>query len=315
MNLFRYIQSLRAQKVETENMLNLVGNHPIMSVGLRERLNELNRKIEELPSDVSEPKVQLLFSGLAVMGNSGIKSSFLGKTLKAFQEMVKTQAALIRYGNVAERGKAKRGANADLYITALPTGSFGVELTQLQHNDLFEEQEVGRAIHEVMELIEHVCSSESDYEEAIMNTPKRNISNLKAFFKEVSDEESMIKMQSGNFQVEAPYDLVLIANSRLSSIESLDEEIFINGLFRGALLDSGKFEITADDGTKYSGLIGEDVEEDTIINYDQTLINHRCRFHLMVHNITFSNGNTKTTYELLEISPIQDMLSNELYLE
>lgn len=303
MNLYRQIQSLKTQIVETEMMLALVKNHPIMSIGFKERLDNLRLELESLPKDVVEPKVQLLFSGMAVVGSQGIKSTFLGKILKSFQEMVNTQSALIRYGKVAERGKARRGSLADLYITALPTGSFGVELTQLQQNDFFEDVEVGQAIHEVMELIGDVCGNEENFENALVNTPKRNITNLKAFFKQVNDEQSMIKMQSGDFIVEAQYEDVSVAFTRLSNAVTEISTLFIKGVFRGALLDSGRFEIQDEEGNKYCGFISSEIDEDTLVNYDQNLLNQTCKFHLIVQNITFSTGKVKTSYELIEVNP------------
>lgn len=304
MNLYRHIQSLKTQIIETERMLSLLKGHPIMSVGFQERLDELKNELASLPQNVTEPRVQLLFSGNAVIGSKGIKSAFLGKTLKAFQEMIKTQAALVRYGSVAERGKAKKGAHADLYITALPTGSFGVELTQLQNNELFEDEEVGTAIHEVMQLIEKVCNNEETFEDALADTPKRNINNLKSFFKHVYDEHSMIKMQSGDFIVEAPFEEVEMAYSRLSETTTEENDLFITGVFRGALLDSGRFEIQDEEGKKYSGFISSEINEETLVNYDQNLLNQTCKFHLVVSNITFSTGKVKTSYELIEVTSL-----------
>lgn len=301
MNLYRYIQALKVDIIETERMLSLVSDHPIMSVGLREKLETLKLELSQLPKNIKEPRIQLLFSGSAVVGSTGIKSSFLGKTLKAFQEMVKTQSALLRYGNVAQRGRAKTGANADLYITALPTGSFGVELTQLNQNDLFEEEEVGEAIHNVMELIDKVCSSDESYETAISNTPKRNITNLKLFLEQINNEGSILKMQSGDLQIEVQLEEVRNAYTRLSSTTTIDQEMFINGLFRGVLLDSGKFEVQDTEGKKYHGFISDDLTEDTLIDYDQHLINRTCKFHIIEHNMTFGNGNKKVSYELVDI--------------
>lgn len=38
MSLFNRIQEIKAQIVDTERMLNLVGDHPIMSLGAKDKL-------------------------------------------------------------------------------------------------------------------------------------------------------------------------------------------------------------------------------------------------------------------------------------
>jgi hypothetical protein len=75
-------------------------------------------------------------------------------------------------------------------------------------------------------------------------------------------------------------------------------------VFRGALLDSGRFEIQDEEGKKYSGFISSEINEDTLVNYDQNLLNETCKFHLIESNITFSTGKVKTSYELIEVTPL-----------
>ncbi|MEO6633180.1 MAG: hypothetical protein ABIN13_15700 [Mucilaginibacter sp.] len=179
------MESIRAQIVDTERLLALVKDHPIMSEGLLEKLNNLREELKKIHKETIEPKIRLLFSGGAVKGSIGIKSSFVGKTIRPFQEMIKTQSALVRFGNVAKRGQAKRSVSTELYITSLPMGSFGVELSKLESEDLFAEHDVAHAIHEIMDLIRNTSESDTVFENSIKKTPKRNLSNLKKFLTKV----------------------------------------------------------------------------------------------------------------------------------
>ena len=94
MSLFREIERIKAQIVDSERLLEMVIEHPLMAEGLKEKISELKKQLETMPKESFEPRIHLLFSGNAVMGSQGIKSTFLSKTLNPFQEMVKTQAAL-----------------------------------------------------------------------------------------------------------------------------------------------------------------------------------------------------------------------------
>lgn len=301
MNLYRKIQSIKAQIVDTQRLLEMVLDHPIMSEGLAERLTLLKQELELLPKESFEPSVQLLFSGGAVFGSQGIKSSFVSKTISPFQEMVKTQVALLRFGRVGQRGQSKKGANTDLYLTALPVGSFGVELCQLEANDLFDSIDVSKAMKDVMKLVVNSASDDETFESSIENTPKRNLIKLKNFLQEIVNENSILKMESGELGIELPKEKIIEAFQRVSSVIDEEKEIIINGIFRGLLLDSGKFEIQDEEGKRISGLISEDLNEKQLIEYDKSFLNINCILHLRVHKTKFKTGNEKTNYELLEI--------------
>jgi hypothetical protein len=301
MNLFRKIQSIKVQIVDTERLLEMVNNHPLMSESLTGKLNELKRELASLPKESLEPKVQLLFSGNAVIGSQGIKSSFVSKVLTPFQEMVKTQVALERFGHVGKRGQAKRGSLAGLYLTALPVGSFGVELSQLENDDFFESIDVSKGMKEVMSIISSSSIDDETFENTLEKIPGRSLANLKTFLQEVAAEKSVLKMESGEVGIEISKEKVEEAYQRVSSTTDEENEIIISGTFRGLLLDSGKFEILNDEGHKLSGSISDELDEERLIDYDKMYLNTICEIHLRVHKTRFKTGNIKTDYELLEI--------------
>lgn len=303
MSLYRQIQSIKAQIVDTERLLEMVLDHPLMSEGLAERLSLLKQELENLPKESFEPRIQLLFSGNAVVGSQGIKSTFISKTLTPFQEMVKTQAALVRFGKVGKRGQAKKGANTELYLTALPVGSFGVELSQLKSNDIFDSMDVSMAMKEVMTLVVNSATDDETFEACMEQTPKRNLTNLKKFLQEITDENSVLKMESGELGIELPKEKIVEAFQRVSATIDEETELIINGTFRGLLLDSGKFEIQDEEGKRISGFISEEIEEEQLVEYDKTFLNSNCIIHLRVHKTKFKTGNAKTDYELIEIRP------------
>jgi hypothetical protein len=302
MSLFRKTQSIKAQIVDTKRLLDLVLGHRIMSKGLVERLKLLNLELESLPKQSYEPKIQLLFSGNAVVGSQGIKTTFVSKAMNPFQEMVKTQVALIRFGKVGKRGQAKNRATTELYLTALPVGSFGVELSHLESNDLFDEIDVSNAMKDVMSLVANSAKDDETFESSIEHTPKRNLSNLKKFLHEITHEKSVLKMECGELGIELTKEKIFEACQRVSSTIDEQSEIFVEGIFRGLLLDSGKFEIQDNLGKSISGFISQDIKEEQLVEYDKSFLNKNCTIQLRVHKTKFKTGNEKTDYELLEIS-------------
>ena len=314
MNLFRETERIKAQIVDTQRLLELVLEHPLMSVSLKERLYSLQAELEELPKESNEPKISLLFSGKAVVGSLGIKSSFVSKTIKPLQEMIKTQVAYHRFSRSGKRGHAKRGdepANTELYLTALPTGSFGMELSQLESNDLFDSEDVSNAMKQVMTLIYNTSVDEETFEKTIEDTPKKNLVNLKQFLHEVSEENSVLKMVSGELGIELTNEKVSEAYNRVAATDDEEEEIFIEGVFRGLLLDSGRFEIQDVNGKKISGFISDELSEEELINIDKYFLNENCVIHLKLHRTKFITGREKVDFELIEITPKKSTPTSE----
>ncbi|WJS97016.1 hypothetical protein NYQ10_11280 [Flavobacterium johnsoniae] len=288
---------LKAQIIDTEHLLSLVKDHPLMSFSLEKKLEELNEQLNELPEDINEPKVSLLFSGKAVIGSKGIKTKFISDALKPFQELIKTQTALVRYGKVGKRGKSKNSKISDLYLTALPTGSFGVELSQIDPSDIFAEEDISTAIHQVMELVEASTTSDEEFEEILEITPARNLNNLKNFLKYIDKEKSILKMVSGTNLVSISEEDIHKGFVRVNAANKEDEEIFEDGILRGALLETAKFEFVSEDGYRFTGMINTNLPEDIVISF----LNHPCTVHMRRSHTHFMSGTDKTTYELLDI--------------
>lgn len=306
MGIHDTILNLKAQIIETEHLLSMVDKHPIMKLSLEDRLNTLKEELDLLQQKKEEEsKMRLLFSGKAVFGSVGIKADFVSKTIKPIQELIKTQTAIIKSGNVVgKRGKVKKGSIAELYLTALPTGSFGYELSMLEGKELFDEEDVSNSIREIIDMIEAASESDDAFQRVIENSPKRTLTHLNTFFKELANEESILKMESGDKYVELSEDKVKLGYQRVSSAQYQETPIQIIGIFKGILLDSGKFEIADEDGKKYSGYISEDLSEDEAINYNKEYTNEKCSIMVQENVTTFSSGYRKINYELIQIKSL-----------
>lgn len=301
MSLYKYKISLEAQIAQVRKVYESVKKDFFMSENWRTKLEELENELKELPEQLHEPRIEMLFSGKAVYGSTGIKSSFVAKTVKPFQEMVKTQAALVRFGSVGKRGRAKKGATTDLYLTALPVGSFGVELSQLETVDLFDSDDVSNAIKQVVKIIQSSAADDETFERTISNVPKRNLTNLKKLLEEIAENNSILKLETNEIGIQITEEKVKEAYLRVSQTADLETEIVLDGIFRGILLDSGRFEVVDIEGRKISGFISQDLTEEELISYDQNFFNEKCQITLKEHRTTFKTGNEKVEYELLEI--------------
>lgn len=304
MSLYSDKQFLKVQIIETERLFQMVKNHPLMSITYEQRLKQLKEELDNLPEEVLEPKIHLLFSGDAVKGGEGVKATFIGKVMPPFEEMVKIQVATVRFGLLPKKGKRKRATKTELFLTALPTGSFGVELKQLQFDTLFDAQEVATGMKQVINIVAQTAKDDNSFEATIENTPKKNLHNLKKFLEEINEEKSILKMECGELGIELSTKDVADAYLRVSEVVNNEEDEFINGIFRGLLLDSAKFEFQDEQGRKHLGNIGQNLSEDELIGYDKMFLNQQCKIHVKKNRIKFKTGNEKVVYELLEITNI-----------
>ncbi len=296
---------LQSQIAETQRMWEMVKDHPLMAKSFETKLVDLKQQLDKIPGDLKEARIKLLFSGKAVLGSLGIKSIFVSKTVKPFQELVKTEVAMVRYGNVGQRGVAKKSLDSNLYLTALPRGSFGIELSHLNPSDLFNEKDISEAISNIMDLIESSASSDEAFEDVITRTPVRNINNLKKFLKVVVDENSILKMESGSKQLLLKERDVSEAFERVDSTSTEEGEEVIQGTLRGVMLESGKFEVADEKGIIITGPISEQLSEDAIFEFDRQYLNQVCEIHLKVTTKTFKTGRSKSNYKLLDIRPLK----------
>lgn len=299
MSLYTKIQNIKTQIVETERLLKMVMGHPIMAFSLEEKLAELNKELNNLPKETYEPKVQLLFSGNAVSGSEGIKVAFLDKVIKPFQDLVKTQIALTSFPTKVKRNVLKN--KSTLYLTALPRGSFGIELTQLEKSDLMDDIEVSESIKNVINIIEKSALNDEEFEKVIDNHPKTILKNLSKFFKAISDEQSILKIQSNEVNAEIESNEIQLAYERVSKTINEEVEEVIKGVFKGMLLESGKFEIVTSLGEYISGFINSELDEQTLIDYQKEYLNMEVNFLMIKNETQFKNGITKISYELKEI--------------
>jgi len=265
----------------------------------------LNQELEQIPIDLKEPTVTLLFSGNPVIGSMGIDAAFLGKALVPFQKMVHSDLAQRGYGKVGSRGMIKNTEDARLFLTSLPRGSFGVELTKLNENEQFDESRVSDSLVHVSRLIDSSAKSDEDFVASLDEISPRTIQSLKDFLKVVSDDRAGVTIESGGIRSSLTNEDVQIAYNRLSDTSTLTNEIKVNGVLKGILLESWKFDFLADSGETITGSLDYDLSEQDAANIISKLFNKPCLATLQKTTVTLKNGRIKDSYVLKGVEPLR----------
>lgn len=292
---------ITVQLLQTQQMLEMLGDDPIMSISLKQKEQRLIEQLEKIPVDQKDRKVVLLFNGNPVKGSLGIDAAFVGKVTVPFQNMVTAEFAhRADEKKVGARGQLNKQNESRLFLTALPRGSFGIELSKLESNDLFEDNQMADSLSHITKLIESSAKSDEDFAVELEGTTPRTIQSLKDFFKVIADEQAGVSIETGGIRCELNPVAVKMGHERVSGTITSETPKTIEGVLKGILLESWKFDFIDDEGKAITGKIDENLTEEqasAFINF----FNKPCKAILKEGKVLFKNGSERISYSLTNI--------------
>jgi len=288
-------------------MRELAAGHPLMAAAFIERERELEEEIASIPLGTKEAKTVLFFSGEPVQGSEGIDASFAGRVLEPFQSMVMADYADRFHGVVGTRGRRAGEADSRLLLTALPRGSFGLELTKAENDEIFEEDQLADTLAHVTRLIESAAKSDENFAIELNETAPRVIQNLRSFLEVVASGNAGLRLESGDSRCTMDPIRATEAFERVSATISQTETAPMRGVFKGVLLESWRFDFLDEDGHKISGKIDENLTADQVAQLNHDFFNQCCVAVLEKTTVLFRNGRRRTTYILKNLEPIKGL--------
>lgn len=91
------------------------------------------------------------------------------------------------------------------------------------------------------------------------------------------------------------------AFDRVSRTVSSMEEIRVMGVFKGALLESWRFDFVDENNHKISGKLADDLTEEAVAELNRHYTNVECAATLEKTTVIFKNGRERTTYVLVRL--------------
>lgn len=294
---------LKVQLLETQRLREMAGVHPVMSVAFAEREEEIREKLEALPLGNKEARTVLFFSGEPVQGSMGIDAAFAGRVLEPFQSMVMADYADRWHGVVGSRGRRPGETQSRLLLTGLPRGSFGLELTRAENDELFEEGQLADTLAHITRLVEAASRSDEDFAAELDATAPRVIQNLRAFLEVIAKGKAGLRLESGDFRCTMNPVQANEAFNRVAGTITSDEAVEMPGVFKGVLLESWKFDFVTDENHSVGGKIDENLTEEQVIALNREFFNEHCRASLLKTTVLFKNGRVRTSYTLKGLAP------------
>ena len=181
-------------------------------------------------------------------------------------------------------------------------GSFGLELSQPQVEDFVAAEQLSDTLVRLTEVIAAAADSDERFSVSLDHVSPRVLPRLKDFLGLVAANKAYLGLESGELKVELPVNRIEEALERVGSAKTTDREVILDGTFRGATLDSWRFDFRTggDAGEVISGRIDQEVEDDAVAAMIQ-LTTKRCRAKLREITVTTSDGTSRKRYELLTL--------------
>lgn len=293
--------ALKVQLIDTRRMKEMAAGHPLMAPAFEEREKDLQAQIDALPLGDKEARAILFFSGEPVQGSMGIDASFASGVLDPFQSMVMADYADRWHGVVGTRGPRVGQANSRLLLTALPRGSFGLELTKADSDELFEEDQLADTLAHVTKLVESAATSDEDFAAELNDTAPRVIQNLRSFLEVVAKGKAGLRMETGDYRCTMDPIRANEAYQRVAGTVTNTKQITVKGVFKGVLLESWRFDFVNEDGHKISGKIDENLTSDEVAKLNREFFNQHCLAVLDKTTVLFRNGRERTTHMLKDL--------------
>lgn len=303
-------QWLQQQLSATRELLEISKDSELMRISLENRIKSLEQDIAKCDQQniAAEAKICMWFSGGATYGSMGLRGSFMKETLNSVEGMVKSASLKRIKAYETEHHCRVDRPKGNFYVTALTSGSFGYEMTYKEDQPtLFEDPLIIESIGDVMHIIESTSSESLDLDALIEEQPIKLLSHLKDFYKTIKKNNSFLRMESGNMGFELDNVHTNIGYDNICAQDTTDQEVEIEGTFKGAFVESGKFEFLDEEDKLKHGRFSEDIEEDGITDLARRFTNSRCKMRVLKHIISNANGNKREMIELLSISEIVEI--------
>jgi hypothetical protein len=231
------LQSLQADLASIERLLTTrtQDDDPIGFFQLTRRQAELKSSFENMRARIEKTaSVALFFGGAPVYGSKGISAEFAGRAIDAFQDLVSKTFATTESGALGERGPIPLRGNAQLMLTDVARGSFGLILEETDANESLAETVLHSIVDDVAQTIVDFSSPEETlFEAALARVDSRSLISYRDFFKLLDDQSATMRLVEG--ERDAELDSTAIHRARLrtdfSSVDDTVSDLIVGRLF------------------------------------------------------------------------------------
>lgn len=304
MTPYRQRQILQMELAGTRHLLATTTEDPLATPLLQSRIEEIEIRIRDLEQRPSlAPTAEIFFTDGVALGSEGLEASFTSEVLESYQNVLTNHYTAKHYGTPRRSGRRRRESESQLFLTALPRGSFGLQLSQIQVHDWVAADHVSQAMLDVSKLVEATVESDEAFETALATFDARVFKPLKRFIVALHAGETECRLVTGFHETTLDADQISAAYVRVSAADTEEDTVRLRGVFGGVITFSCKFDFRPDDGELIHGPLGEEVDEETAKSWAENYTQKRVEAELRVSTVVSRTGKKKPSYELLQLHP------------
>jgi hypothetical protein len=306
---------LQTQVLELRRLLDRAGDDPMLAPQLRERLDVMERELEEsrrvpgslLPREpVNLARAAIFLRGGGVEDSLGIRAALAGEALIQYERMFIEQALHDEREAARQAGRQRRRrgtAAPGLLLTGTPRGSFGLEFVAQPTDGGTLLGIHAQSLRHVAEALTRVAGSTSEsLEMTIASIPARVLPPLRNFLTALASHGAELRLAFPDLPARTPPAGQLQNASELLEREVKQEVIDILGVFCGVTRESGMFDLKTREGEVITGTVADELVEEDLERID-ALTNQECVASLQKTTFRRVMGPATATYVLLDARP------------
>ena len=305
MTPLRQRQTLQVELSSLRALLQTTPDDPLSTPLMESRAAELEQRIRDIEQRPSlAPTAELFFAEGAAFGSEGLEATFTSEVLESYQNMVTNHYAAKHYGTLKRSGRRRGETETQLFLTALPRGSFGLQLAQPHVEDWVAAGQVSQAMLDLSTLVEATVESDQSFETALSNFDARVFKPLKRFIVALHAGGGNCRVVTGLHETSLNTEQITSAFNRVSAANTDEEEVKMPGIFGGVLTFSCEFDLRPDGAELIRGPLAETVTEATAGAWSQQFTHKHVMATLKISTVITRTGKKKPTYELLALQPL-----------
>lgn len=218
--------------------------------------------------------------------------------------MVTNHYAAKHYGMLKRTGRRRGEAETQLFLTALPRGSFGLQLAQPHVEDFVAAGNVSQAMLDLSQLVEATVESDQAFETALTNFDARVFKPLKRFIVALHSGGGNCRVVTGLHETNLNTEQITIAFNRVAAADLDERTMKVQGIFGGLLTNSWHFDFCPVGGDWIRGSLSNDVSTETAADRNLHFTSKLTIAELKISTVITRAGNKKPAYELLDLQPL-----------
>jgi hypothetical protein len=251
------------------------------------------------------PQAEMFFVDGQVTNHHGLEITFAADMLKSYQNMVTNHYAAKHY-TLLRTGRRHGEAEAHLFLTALPRGSFGMQLSQPQITDWVAASNVSDAMTDLSGLVDAAADSDAAFDGLLSKFNPRVLKPLTSFMSTLNAGGGSFRLVTGKKQVKMNREKIHEAYLRVSAASSLEREITIPGTFGGITGYTWEFDFQPNAGEVIHGPIANEVTEEEAERMNHDFMFKPAFATLKETTVTTRSGKKKPTFELIRLMLIKE---------